>query len=92
MSPEQLIAVAKEMGTPSVVALFGSPYLLARVQDADAIVVGYEDAPEAHELVARTIAGKLNPQGVLPVTSGPFAIGQSLGCGHPEPQPKAKTD
>lgn len=62
----------------SHVVLFGNPYSLKLFEDADAIVVAYEDDPDAQESAAQVLNGTLQPQGTLPVTASE-TFGKGLG-------------
>lgn len=62
----QTIKKLKQSGHAVTVVLYGSPYALDLVQDADRIIVAYEDDADAHIGVAQVLAG--NPAlGILPV-------------------------
>lgn len=56
---------------PTVVAHFGNPYRLDQesgLQDVEALIVGYEDVPEAHMAVASLLFGASSTKATLPVT------------------------
>lgn len=58
-----------------VLDLFGNPYALSRLygsQDADALIVSYEDRPLFHRLSADLIFGGRAAQGQLPVTASNY--------------------
>jgi len=75
----QLIQQAKQKDFPVIAALFATPYTLRHMEDADAVIVGYEDTPAAHQAVSKLLVGQLNPHGVLPVDgSAAFVCGTSL--------------
>lgn len=64
-----------------ILNLFACPYALSRFELGDkvkAVVVGYEDKDEAVASVTKLLAGKLCPQGKLPVTVGQFKVGSGL--------------
>ena len=72
-------AVAKQ--NKVIVNLFACPYALSRFElgnNVKAIVVGYEDKNEAVVAVTKLLAGRLCPQGKLPVTVGQFKVGTGL--------------
>ena len=57
----------KEMKKKVTVALFGSPYSIRHLQEADAIILGYDDNEDAQQIVLDIIIGKQKAQGTLPV-------------------------
>lgn len=61
------IAASKKAGKRVVVIVYGTPYSVALLQDADDIIVVYEDDPDAEEAARDVLAGTLVPRGVLPV-------------------------
>lgn len=64
-----------------ILNLFACPYALSRFELGDnvkAVVIGYEDKDEAVVAVTKLLAGKLCPQGKLPVTVGQFKVGSGL--------------
>lgn len=61
------IKKCKDEGHSVIAALFCSPYDIACAQAADAIIMGYEDDPDAQEAVAECIATGVAP-GRLPIT------------------------
>lgn len=61
-----LHALAKS-GIPAAAILFGTPYQLAKLPQFAAVVVAYENAPEAQEAAAQVLLGKLSARGKLPV-------------------------
>lgn len=61
------ITKIKESGKQLTLILFGSPYSIPLVDKADAILVAYEDDPDAQEAAAHVIAGTLQAEGILPV-------------------------
>lgn len=52
-----------------ILALFGSPYSLKFFDKQDAIIMAYEDDPDAQEAAADVITGKLTASGMLPITA-----------------------
>lgn len=66
-STRDLIAQLRAMHKKIVVVLFGTPYSIPLVHNADAILVAYEDAPAAQEAVVATLRGEHTPTGMLPV-------------------------
>lgn len=69
----------------SVVAiLFGSPYKISEIADADAILCAYEDDEDAQYGAALAALGFFNPTGILPVTAHElFPAGTGLRYGPP---------
>ncbi|MCB9232420.1 MAG: serine hydrolase [Bacteroidia bacterium] len=55
-----------------VLTLFGNPYSLKNFGPETAVIVAYEDAPEAQVAAAEVIFGGLVPSGQLPVTASDF--------------------
>jgi beta-N-acetylhexosaminidase len=65
--------------TNIIAVLFDSPYRIAEVETADAIICAYEDDPDAQEGAAFALLGFLNPCGILPVSVGKdFPVGTGL--------------
>jgi len=63
----------------SVIALFGTPYALSLLSPDCAILVGYEEDPDAQEAVAEALMGRFDPHGELPISaSKDFPIGTSI--------------
>jgi beta-N-acetylhexosaminidase len=54
--------------TKVVVCAFGNPYGLRLFSEANQLLCGYEDEPEAHRAVAQILFGALPAKGKLPVT------------------------
>lgn len=62
----------------TILGLFGSPYILQSLkntEDLGAIVVSYQDQPEAEAVTAEVIFGGVGAQGKLPVTADGFLSG-----------------
>jgi beta-glucosidase-like glycosyl hydrolase len=78
----QCIKVLKREGKKIIIVLFGTPYSLALFDQEepieDALIVGYEDDPDAQSAVAQIIKGDLHPRGRLPVTGSEYF---PCGCG-----------
>ena len=66
----RLVALSK-MGIPCVAVIFGTPYSLSALPLFEAIVVAYENEPEAQEAAAQVLLGELSPKGRLPVSVPP---------------------
>lgn len=54
-----------------ILTIFGNPYSLKNFSRPDAILVAYENDPDAQISAAEIIQGYLNPKGKLPVTASP---------------------
>ena len=54
---------------PVEVVLFGSPYALQYLGDAQSKLVAYEDVPAAHRAAARALLGESKISGTLPITA-----------------------
>ena len=80
---ERCAARASEAHIPLVVIVYGSPYLLERLETvaalSDALIVAYQDDYRTIEQVAEALTGAGAAGGVLPVSSGVFPA----GTGHP---------
>ena len=62
-----------------VLTIFGNPYSLKNFGNESAIIVAYEDDPDAQQAAAKVLLGQLAPQGKLPVTaSEQFKAGDGL--------------
>lgn len=61
------IAKLKSEGKKVTVILYGSPYAIDLVQNADRIIVAYEDDGAAQEAVQQILAGFAHAEGKLPV-------------------------
>jgi beta-N-acetylhexosaminidase len=48
---------------------FGNPYSLSLLDKQDAIIMAYENDPDAQEAAAKVILGTLQPNGKLPITA-----------------------
>lgn len=76
-------AFMKELDTPGrevITVLFGSPYALRNFgKHEDAILVAFEDKPDAQIAAAEAIFGGIKVDGMLPVTaSAQFPAGSSI--------------
>ena len=79
-----LIGYAKELAAQpnTILAVFKNPYVLAKlpgVEQADGLIVTYQDNVDAEELAAQLIFGGVSASGRLPVSVGnTFAVGEGL--------------
>jgi beta-glucosidase-like glycosyl hydrolase/CubicO group peptidase (beta-lactamase class C family) len=64
--------------TQVVVVVFGSPYVLDKLDFVDHLLVAYEDHPLAQRVAAQMLFGARPIQGQLPVSVGPFPEGSGL--------------
>jgi len=83
MTPELLSLLSRLQEQKSVILdVFGSPYALAwldSLRHAAAILVSYQDTPDAQEVSAQIIFGSLPARGHLPVTgSGAFPLNSGI--------------
>jgi beta-N-acetylhexosaminidase len=79
-SIKKVINELKDYCTNVILVIFGSPYSLKWFEDIPAIIVAYEDDPDAQVGAAEVISGALSPKGKLPVTASdkfPFGLGLS---------------
>ncbi len=79
-----LISYAKELAAQpnTILSVFKNPYVLAKlpgVEQADGLIVTYQDNVDAEELAAQLIFGGVSASGRLPVSVGnTFAVGEGL--------------
>ena len=66
---ENLCRELTELNKHTVLTVFGSPYVLKSFGEQDAILLAYEDVPEAGQAAAEAIFGGLRVDGRLPVTA-----------------------
>lgn len=67
---------AADLSVPTVVVLFGNPYLAGPLSWADAVLCAYGDTEPQVEAAAEALFGEIDLCGKLPVTvSGRFALG-----------------
>jgi len=62
-----IITVLKELRKTVTVVIFGSPYSVDEVQEADAIILGYEDISDAHQAALAILMTQQKAQGCTPV-------------------------
>lgn len=73
------ISELRKYYTNIIAVLFDSPYRIAEIETADAIICAHEDDPDAQEGAALTLLGYHNPSGVLPISIGQdFRVGTKL--------------
>jgi CubicO group peptidase (beta-lactamase class C family)/beta-glucosidase-like glycosyl hydrolase len=68
-------------GAPVVLASLGSPYVLAALPEATALVATYDFAPESQRALARALFGEIGVTGKLPVHLSreyPLGIGEDV--------------
>lgn len=63
-----LLAALKKLGKKVHVVVFGSPYCLSFFEQADTLIIAYEDALPAQKAAARVLLGKQQATGILPIT------------------------
>ena len=71
LATEELCKELSKLQKHTVLTLFGSPYALKSFGDQHAILVAYEDVPEASRAAASAIFGGLRVDGQLPVSASP---------------------
>lgn len=70
-----------DLDVPTVVVLFGNPYLAGPLSWADAVLCAYGDTEPQVEAAAEALFGEIDLCGKLPVTvSGRFALGAGAMC------------
>ncbi|NQV01719.1 MAG: serine hydrolase, partial [Bacteroidia bacterium] len=65
----------------TILTIFGNPYILNSLKNAnapDAILVTYQDQPEAEEVAAEVIVGGIGSRGHLPVSTNAFPAGTGI--------------
>jgi len=85
-NPEQVFDFIETMSRKkrTILTVFGSPYLIQSIEDMpdlEAILVTYQDQPEAEVVAAEIIFGGVAAEGELPVTTGGFAAGSGVKFG-----------
>ena len=73
ITPEDNLLLRELVGQKQtlVLSVFGSAYAVAKVRDLDraaAVVLAYQESPDAQSLAAQLIFGGIGAQGTLPVT------------------------
>lgn len=63
------IISVKNTGKRVILVIFGNPYSLALFGNEDAIMMAYEDDPDAQKAAALAIMGKIQVNGKLPITA-----------------------
>lgn len=66
---DDMIQLIKSLSSSHKVILvvFGSPYSLTILPEADGVIMAYEDDPDAQIAAAKVVAGKISAHGKLPV-------------------------
>lgn len=78
-STRDLLELLRLDGKQIILAVFGNPYCLNLFGEEDAILVAYEDDPDAQEAAVSVIVGALPAHGKLPITASPqFYAGLGL--------------
>lgn len=67
--------------TKTIVCLFGTPYALERVRNADYHVVSYDDDEYTQQATAMALFGALKFEGKLPVSAGTFKVNSGIETG-----------
>lgn len=74
-----MLARIRDSRKPTALVVFGNPYSLALTGPQTAVLVAYEDDPEAQAGAAEVVSGALKAEGRLPVTASPdFPEGSGL--------------
>ncbi len=68
---ESTLSLIKELQKDHevIITLFGSPYSLCNFRSESALVVAYEDGPDAQRAAGKVLLGELEARGRLPVTA-----------------------
>ena len=60
--------ICQQEMVPFVIVLFGTPYSLSVIPEADGMIVAYERDKDAQEAAADLILGRIEPHGRLPIS------------------------
>lgn len=66
--PEADLKALKKLKIPKAFILFGTPYAIPILPYSEALVIAYEEDPDAFEAACDLAYGKLTPYGRLPIT------------------------
>ena len=82
-NPERIFDFVDKVcaSSETILSLFGNPYLLESLKDPSlpaAILVTYQDQPDAERVTAEIIGGSWSAQGHLPVSAAGFREGTGL--------------
>lgn len=66
-------------GKSVVVVTFGNPYVIEEFQDAEALLVSYDQTSHSARAMAQHMVGDLQARGTLPVSVGNYGFGARLG-------------
>ena len=76
------LALANERNVPTALVVYGSPYLLQRLENATALstalIVAYQDDERTLDAVADALTGAGSAGGTLPVSVGTFPEGHGM--------------
>jgi beta-N-acetylhexosaminidase len=64
----EVLQALDHAGVPTIVTVFGNPYILPRVPERATVLLTFESAVEAEEAAARVIAGLIPARGRSPVS------------------------
>ena len=71
--------ICQQEVVPFVIVLFGTPYSLSIIPEADGVIVAYERDKDAQEAAADLILGRIEPHGRLPISILPeYPIGSGI--------------
>ena len=78
--PQQRVLVDQLVDrlTPAVLVTLGNPYAVSPYEEAEALVVAYEQSMATVVTLTDILQGKKDPAGRLPITVGNFAYGSGL--------------
>src|SRR5690606_17687688 len=70
--PEEIVQLLRNLqkNTKVVVVLFGSPYLLDKLEFASNLIINYDNEPTTQDMTMQAIFGVTDINGHLPVTAG----------------------
>lgn len=68
MNTRLLMKQLKERGKKIIIVAFGTPYSIRHFNDADAIIMAYEDTPITQQAALDVLRGTLKAEGILPIT------------------------
>ena len=73
-----LLKRLKQQGKKVIAVAFGSAYSLNLLTDADVLVCGYQEFSETQQATAKVIFGHSPANGILPISTGDFRVGQTV--------------
>ncbi len=75
---EPFVRQLLDQDVPVVLVTFGNPYVIIPFDDAEVLVVAYEQSLASVAAVAGILRGRQPARGLLPITVGPYPFGSGL--------------